>query len=427
MSSPALGRFLPSALGKVSTVVLTGAMACAALAFAADRVAKEPVSGDVHVFWQAGYDYLHGNNLYETRPGLRSFIYPPFAALFFVPLGALPFKVAAFLFFVGNYLLWYFTFVWIVKALRLFEDSTSMPWVIGLTFFATFKLFLNNLTTIQVNNYVFLPALVAVYCFLKGRATAAIALAGLATSIKLTPVLLFFWMLVRRPTPRFLGSCLLAGAMFLAVPAVLRGPSQGVNDVRDYYKTFLSVFVGGGVNVNNSNQNLVGTILRYCTDVSGPGGDNDGHTFHVVDCDPSSVRVAGRLLSIALLVGVVLSSIAQARAGVPPNLYEASAYLLMGHLVAGCTWKAHLVTLALPLAVIASDIFSGRKQSLWLKLLFGYFCVLGMLGKEIVGKQAILFINAYGFYTIGMVLIVLTFLMLPLQKRDGAAPSAPAS
>jgi hypothetical protein len=394
------------------------AVAAGALGFAIVHVAKEPVDGDIHVFWKAGYDYVHGNPLYDTPPGLLAFIYPPFAALLFAPLGLLPFKVAAFIFFVGNYLAWILTFVWIAKCLRLFHDEGPlMPWVIGIAWAETFKLFLNNLTHIQFNSYVFLPALMAVYFFLAGRDKPAIVLAGMATSMKLTPLVLFLWMVLRRQSLTFFIKCVVVGGMFVVLPAVLRGPAQGIADLQDYYDTFLSVFVGGGVNVNSSNQNLSGTIMRYCTDLSGPGGDNGGRTFHLVECDAASVRRVTRLISIALLAAVVASSFLQRRAGIPANLYEASAYLLTSHLVAGCTWKAHLITLSLPLAVVAADVLSGRNRSRWLVFLLGYFGLLGILGKEIIGAEGMIFLGAYGGYAIGMLLVVLTFLVLPFRTR----------
>lgn len=399
---------------------------CCGLAFAAVRVAKEPVDGDVHVFWKAGNDYLHGKPLYDTPPGLLSFIYPPFAALCFAPLGMLPFKTAAFLFFVGNYLAWYFAFVLVATSLRLFHDpGNQMPWVIGIAFAATFKVFLNNLTHIQVNNYVLLPALAAIIYFLKGRDLKAILLAGMATSIKLTPVTLFFWMIARRRSPRFLVACLVAGGLFVLIPAALRGPTQGIADINDYYDTFLGAFVAGGVNTNNSSQTIGGLLMRYCTDLSMPEGDNDGYTFHLVDCDPQVVKKVAQWMSVALLAAVLLSSLLQSRAGIPPNLYEASAYLLTGHLISGVAWKAHLVSLSLPLAVLAADVLSERRRTLWGSFLLAYFCLLGVLGKELVGKKGMIFLGGYGFYTIGMLMVVGTFCVFPfrnLRQSDDESP-----
>jgi hypothetical protein len=55
-------------------------------------VPRSPV--DFHIFWTAGRHYLHRQTPYG-RSLSEAFVYPPPAALFFAPLGALPYHVAA--------------------------------------------------------------------------------------------------------------------------------------------------------------------------------------------------------------------------------------------------------------------------------------------------------------------------------------------
>ena len=79
----------------------------AAVALAVEQGVKARVGQDFHVFWQAGRNFSSGEPLYHGYlPGAREFKYPPFAAMVFQPLGALPLRVAAVLFSLLNLLLW---------------------------------------------------------------------------------------------------------------------------------------------------------------------------------------------------------------------------------------------------------------------------------------------------------------------------------
>ena len=78
--------------------------------FSYARTMKESIYGDFHVFWQAGRDLFAGLSIYDTREGLREFIYPPFSAFFFSALSIFPFKVATYLIFLINFSIWFFSF-----------------------------------------------------------------------------------------------------------------------------------------------------------------------------------------------------------------------------------------------------------------------------------------------------------------------------
>lgn len=380
----------------------------AILIFAYARIRKETIGGDIHVFWQVGYSYIRGLDLYLVLPGMREFIYPPFAAVFFIPLGIFPFKIGAYLFFVGNFALWYFCFRYILKIADHFQIALDKrKWIVLGTFLLTFKLYWNNVMMIQSNAYIFLFSLMGIYFFLKNRNHWAIFFIGMATSIKLTPVVLFFWMVARRRSLSFFFKCCLAGALFIFVPWILRGWSQGLHDFQTFYHLIIDNFLHGNVNVSYANQNIGGVLHRYLTDLT---GREDGRTYQLVTLDPSFVKSLSSYISLIILSLPILSTLWQMKKKIAITPYEISTYLIVAHLISGSTWKAHLVTLAFPLFFLLAGIIEKRWKNKSLRF-FSYFCaaffaLLALTGKELIGREGIVFVGAYGFFTIGMLLLL---------------------
>src|ERR1017187_1525061 len=62
---------------------------------------------DFNVFWTAGYNFTHGNGLYGGIGGACRFIYPPFAAWLFQVFALFPLHVAAALFAIVNFALYF--------------------------------------------------------------------------------------------------------------------------------------------------------------------------------------------------------------------------------------------------------------------------------------------------------------------------------
>ena len=339
---------------------------------------------------------------------MREFIYPPFAAVFFIPLGIFPFKIGAYLFFVANFLLWYFCFRYILKIADHFQIGIEKrEWIVLLTFLLTFKLYWNNIMMIQSNAYIFLFSLMGIFFFLKNRDHWAIIFIGMATSIKLTPVVLFFWMVLRRRSLPFFLKCCLAGALFIFVPWILRGWSQGLQDFHTFYNLIIANFLQGNVNVSYANQNIGGVLHRYLTDLSNV---EDGRTYQLITLDPSVVKSLVSYVSLLILSIPLLSTLWQMKKKIAINPYEISTYLIVAHLISGSTWKAHLVTLAFPLFFLVAGIVEKKWESRGLRF-FSFFCagffgVLALTGKEIIGREGIVLVGTYGFFTIGMVLLL---------------------
>jgi hypothetical protein len=326
----------PRALGAavLAVVVVVGAT---------ERASKQRIGTDFHVFWQAGYDFAHGLPLYQRLPGARKFIYPPFAAQVFQVLGIFPLRTAAWLFYVLSAGL-------VVVAVRISRDiirktepnrrAGNLPMVLALLFSANF--ILNNLTMVQVNMLVFVLCLLGIQAFVDRRELAAGGWIAAATAIKITPVFLAVWAVIRG-TRRSLAALAAFGMLCVVLPMLQRGFSQGVNDLTTYYHSFLQEFAAGRVIASYLNQNLASMIYRAAVPMSSGDAQPYDYTYlpSLETAAPLIYRVAAMIILIVFLVHLI--RLRTGRSAL--SALEISSVFLASHLLSGITWKAHLVTL----------------------------------------------------------------------------------
>jgi hypothetical protein len=404
----------PRALGAVvlAIVVIVGAI---------ERASKQRIGTDFHVFWQAGYDFAHGLPLYQRLPGARKFIYPPFAAQVFQVLGIFPLKTAAGLFYV-------FSAGLVVVAARISGDiirkteptrrGGSLPLVLALLFSANF--ILNNLTMVQVNMLVFVLCLLGIQAFVDRRELAAGGWIAAATAIKITPVFLAVWAIIRG-TRRSLAAIALFGMLCLVVPMLQRGFSQGVNDLTTYYHSFLQEFAAGRVIASYLNQNLASMIYRAAVPMS--SGDAQPYDYAYL---PSLETAAPLLYRVATMIVVVvfLLHLIRLRTGRSAlTALEISSVFLASHLLSGITWKAHLVTLLFVFYAFFSINPREMNQTgrVALGVAWAGIAAIG-LGRDVIGSRLHHYVGGYSLI-VWVMLLLFTLSVAWSQTRRLAVSS----
>lgn len=379
------------------------------LFFAYGRTMKINEVSDIHVFWNAGKMFLTGGDLYFTPEGLREFIYPPFAALAFTILGILPFKVATYLMFIINGILWFFSFKEIKKILNLLDyKSKYMSYVLWLSFFMSYKLFWNNIMLVQVNEIVFFLSLLGVRAYLEERLNSSILYIGVATSIKLTPILLFFWMVFRRWDLKFFLKCVAVGALAILIPLLLRGPQQGSSDFVSFIDTILNLSTNAEKTLRYTSQNIRGLVFRIFS-----GQASEVADFTIINLGEKAAGHISTLLSaLLLLLSLVVLYIRRLK-NVKISPHEIAVFFLLSHLIAGSTWKAHLVTLAFVFAIVTYDFFEKKRFSSYFFFIFAMLTALS--GKALIGKMGSIYVGGYGIYVILMISLCLFY---NLSKSD---------
>jgi hypothetical protein len=383
------------ALGIVAFLILVGVAA-------AERASKQRIGTDFHVFWQAGYDFAHGLQMYHKLPGARKFNYPPFAAQVFQIFSLFPLKTAAWLFYMASVGL-------VFVAARLSRDVIarleharrpgSMPLILAVVFSLNF--ILNNLNMVQVNLLIFVMCLLGARALAEQHDGAAAGWVVAATAIKLTPVFFVIWAAIRG-TRRTWVAIAVAAALCLTLPILQRGWVQGLVDLRTYYQTFLQAFAGGVVIPDYTNQNLASLIYRAAV----PLASNDpSYEYAYLPFLAGAAPVIYRVLAMATLM-VFLGHLVGLRLGRRPfTALEISSVFLVSHLLSGITWKAHLVSfLFVAYAFFAlNPEWMGRSRPV-LAVAWVGIAATG-LGRDVIGSRLHHYVGGYSLIVWVMLLL----------------------
>ncbi len=352
---------------------------------------------DFHARWLAGRWFWSGEPLYTYLPGVREPTYPPFAAMVFQAFALFPLKVAAGLFYFCNLLI-------IPVAVRLttgvfdvlWPDRPRDWWRLALAIVLSAQFFLNNLNLVQVNLALFVLCLLGIRWYLAGHdVRAAAALVG-ATAIKLVPVFLVAWLIVRGRRRAALAVVPL-GLACVALPMLQRGPATGARDLADYYHTLLQGFGEGRVVQRYTNQNLAASVYRLTRAPTEPT-ERDYQVFPASEATARAAYRAAAVLVVAAFLGTLVWLSAR---GAPLTVFELSAAFLMGHLLSAMTWKAHLVTL---LFVNYAFLSLRPRGPTW--VILALMAVVGLTGRDLVGDTLH---HAIGGYSLIVWMMLLMF------------------
>ena len=396
------------------TAVLTAGAIAVALALAAEQGLGQRVGHDFHVFWQAGRNFTAGDALYHGYlPGAREFKYPPFAALVFQPLGALPLPIAAVLFSVLNLALWVVAIFLtrdIVARTSTGRDSILVPVALAGVLAAQF--FLDNFHHVQMNEVVFVLILLGIRASLRERDLAAAAYVVAATSLKLSPIFFVAWLLIRGRRRAVLSVPPLAAACVL-VPLLVRGPATGAADLREYYHSFLSEHQQGEVHSYTRGHNIASFVNRMMLPAA----------------SVRTARLTYRVAWAAVLL-VFLAKLVHLRLrGAPLSAFELSMTFLACLLLSPITFTANLVFLLFVfcafLSVRVATLRPGGR--LVAGVLLGAMAMTGLSGRDLVGRTANLFVRDSGIFVLTMLLLFVASVALAGRgsAERQAAPSSP--
>jgi glycosyl transferase family 87 len=386
---------------------------------ATERAGKQRIGTDFHVFWQAGFDFAHGYPLYHRLPGARKFIYPPFAAQVFQVLGFFPLKTAAWFFYVASVGLIFVAAKIsrdIIDRLEPARRPGSLPLILAIVFSLNF--ILNNLNMVQVNLLVFALCLLGIRAFIERREPAAGGWLVAATAIKLTPLFLVVWALIRG-TRRTWAAIVTAGVLSLTLPMIQRGFAQGILDLKMYYHTFLHAFASGAVIPDYTNQNLAALVYRAAVPMS--SHDSPSYDYAYLPSLEAAAPLIYRVLAMGILV-VFLAHLMRLRVTHRPiTALEISSVFLASHLLSGITWKAHLVTLLF----VAYSFFALNPElmSKGRRVVFGLACagiVAIGLGRDVIGSRLHHYVGGYSLI-VWVMLLLFGVSVVWSQRREETA------
>jgi hypothetical protein len=402
-------------LAKRYKVILFVALLIIFIGLSIPNAKRQRVGTDFHVFWLAGKNFAGGAPLYVTPEGVRDYVYPPFAAMLFQVFALLPLQPAGGLFYFANLALFVFSII-LVK--RIFERLYPCKKHLGLlAFFAGLlsgRFFLNNLNLLQINSAVSFLLLLAVYAHISGKYRLTGPLIVVATFIKVVPAF-FLGRLVLRGNRREAVPVVIAILVCLALPLAFRGFDRGALDLVEYSETFLKPFLDGKVVTTYTNQNLAATIHR----MGRPPETSHDLDYRYMSFSPETAKRIWQVSAAAVMLALTGSLLLLRKKRRPVNAFEISCVFLASHLLAGITWKAHLVSLIFVyMAFFCADYGAfGRAYRFVKVFVIALVISTPFAGSMFVGKS--IHMTLGGYSTVAWTL-VLFYVLTTWLAVDGA-------
>jgi hypothetical protein len=363
------------------------------------RGAHQKIGTDFYAFWGAGRNFFTGDPLYPTVliEGVRYFLYPPFAAMVFQIFAIFPLKVAGGLFYFTNIIL-LIASVYLTKLIfdDFYPDRTNLKWPLIFSVFFSARFFINNINLLQTNEIILVLCLLGIYAYLKKRVGLSCWLFTIATFLKIVPVFFLFWVIIRGRTRAVL-SVILASAVCLGLPILLRGFETGTKDLAGYHQSFLKAFQEGKVRTTYLNQNLASAIYRMAL----PSQNEENLNYQLISLSEDTVKVVYKLSFIAILLLFVSNLVFLSVKRFPISPFEINGIFLVGALLSGITQKAQLIPLIFVLMAFLSidykKLTKYYRYVFW--VLYSLIVILGITGREILGAQLHYYFGGYSIIT----------------------------
>jgi alpha-1,2-mannosyltransferase len=384
---------------------------------------------DFPVYYAAGQSLLGGRtDLYAPDFALgrvMDYRYPPFFLLAILPLWLLPYKVAAYL--------WYLCGV-IEIALCVFfiRRVAAMPkdekWLWVAVFFLVAPYFVTALHYGNAHLLAVTLLFAAFYLVFRQKPVVAGLLLALSISIKLTPALVLPYFALRRQW-RLLASVAVLLVAINLTPALYFGFAKNNELLKNWYE---HVVVGQEFHEANGpiNLSLKGQLRRYLSDVDYTQRvDGDVHypAINALSLPASQLDLAWKVI-VALLCLAVFGWMFLARGRLEHGRGEVFS-LEMGLLicvmllVGPLTSKIYFIALLWPAAALAAFAFSrSTRQALRLRALLIALAILNSVLPLLPGRslQRWLLVLGADFYVNLLLLLAVAYALWSVAR---SAPS----
>jgi len=184
---------------------------------------------------------------------------------------------------------------------------------------------------------------------------------------------------------------------------------MGLQDLNNYYLSFLEPFKEGRVEAEFHNHSLSSAIYK----ISLPMEYEPGYDFNILHLTQDAAKRLYIRSAIIIFGLFILTLLYQRIRQRPISFIEVSIVFLTTHLLSGITWEYHLVSL---LFVYMSFLKIGRKVDDKIHIivqysLLGIIILNAIIGTDTVGRNLYHYFGGYGILTWMMVLLFIYFLV----------------
>ena len=373
------------------------------------------IISDFNVFWQAGTNFMNHLPLYSRIGGAERYIYPPFAAMCFQLFALLSIHKAAAIFCFCNCLIWVGV-IYYTKIILLLTSASikQINYSLIIAFILSFRYLWYHLSFIQMNELVLLLTLAGVYYFLKKRNSIAIPLLVIAVFIKIIPILILAWVLSKSNYKAYIQT----GIYFmlcLLTPFLFRGIHQGINDMQDYYVTFLQPFQEGRVEAKIQNYGLAAALFKIFSYTE------DGNKYHyiITILNPETVTLIYKSILLFSFVGFIVLLVYSRFVAKTISLVELGFILMFTHLLSGITWEYYLITLFFIIPMLVLNYMRAKPTHKWFYYVLGLILVFNaVIGGDTVGNDIYYKSCGYSLLTWMLLFLELYFLIIYLVSKS---------
>lgn len=373
-------------------------------------------------------DLDDGTNIYDEH----NYPNPPVMALLLRPLMSLPPVIGSLTWFYLKVAMVFLVFRWVFALVE--ESGHTIPiWAKLLTIVLSLRPIMGDLSHGNINIFILLLVIGALYCYRRERDFLAGLLLALSIACKVTPALFVPYFVWKRAW-KTLAGCGVGLALFLLVlPGLYLGMERNAYLVAEWADQMIVPFViEGEVTSEHQNQSLPGFLHRMLTPSASFSEYNGDHyvpvEYHnITSIAPIYLRLTLKICMLAF-AGLVLWTCTTKRDQRQSWRYAAEfSLVLLGMLIfSERTWKHHCVILILPFAVMIYALAKieltarTRRIIIWglvVACLFFMSTSTGVFGKSItrLGKLS----QVYGAYLWAHFLLLTCIVVLLRATRAG--------
>lgn len=366
--------------------VAVAALAGTAIGVGAYR-ARDGGTSDFDDFWKtARYDFLEHRTMTE-RFGVHNYL--PFFVVVMSPLGLLPLKTASIVFNTISVAA-FGAAMWMTHRL-LGRQGPASPWAVWLAGLLVLPYAFDCVMLGQAA--LFIVALL-VWCLRlseRRRETSAGLVLAVAASLKLFPIVLGLYFLLKRQTRVLAG--LVIGLIICngVIPAAAFGMRRSWELHRAFWErsargqSLLALALADSDKMRYTNQSLP-LVLKRLTSPTHPGIQRDGKPRYVniTTWSQRPIRIAGISLApvqwaaagvagALSFVAIVVTRRPARRTGLQRMRYEFGGFVLLSILLAPVIWTFYFSLCFLPLALVGGHVERKPNQGLGSKLVLGAF------------------------------------------------------
>jgi hypothetical protein len=385
---------------------------------------------DFPVYYAAGQSLLKGRtDLYAADFALgkvMDYRYPPFFILIFAPLWLLPYKVAAYLW----YLLSILQITGIIFLLRnLLHSSVITKKIWLLVFCAVGQYFIIILHYGNAHLLAIFFLFASFYYSQKNKDIRAALCMVLAITIKLTPAFMLLYFLLYKRW-KYLA---LVGAFLLVIhisPAAYFGFEKNVQLLKGWYQ---HVVVNQEFHEVNGpiNLSLKGQLRRSFTEVDYQqrvDGDTRYPAVNIATFSVETMQYVWLFVSVVLLFFAVLLLYKKnpAETGnrvTPKTLVEFGLLISLMLFVEPLTSKIYFIALVWPFTVLAVAVFEkSTNENRWIRRVLLFIAILNFVLPLLPGRLTQRWLLALGadFYVNLLLMTAQYYYLIALRKRLGS-------